>query len=149
MNTRIAAFCALLALLNWHSLTTYERTTSGLVRSEQAPVALALTLAVGLTAWLFWKTWSVVREVLSHGVQVRPARWVESRWAFLGLLPLLAHVEWRSSWIEPDDAVAQKVVSYGHSLSVWVLVFGAAAIVLLQVRARLAEALREAVLRGG
>ena len=149
MNTKIAVFCALLALLNWHSVTTFERTTSGLVRSEQAPVGLALTLAVGLTLWLLWKTWTAIREALSRGVQVRPSRWVTGRGWFFALLPLLFHLERRSSWIESDGAVAQKVVSYGHSLSVWVLVFGAAAIVLLQVHCRLARALREAKLRDG
>ncbi|MBI3885139.1 MAG: hypothetical protein HY302_05350 [Opitutae bacterium] len=132
-----AAYCALLASLNWFRTVEYSRAV-GLKYESHTGAEAALTIAAAVVAYQSWRCLKYARARLESGNRVEPGRWIFSWGVLLFTLPLLYRRTTTSSWKEADGALATATGGYGHTLSGTVFVLAVLGMLLWQIAGRLA-----------
>lgn len=131
-----AAYCALLASLNWFRTVEYSRRV-GMTYQSYVPVGVAWLLSFLTVLYLAWLCIRQAQLKLELGVKVAPGKWIQSPLVILYALPLLWHQQATTSWREMDGTLATMTNGYGQPLSSWVFCYAVVGLLLFQVLVRL------------
>ena len=131
-----AAYALLLCSVNWTYQVKYLRQV-GLTASSWTPAGLALVFSFTVMVVLLVRIVRQVRTALAAGTRIAPARWIDTWFVLVYLLPLLWRNTATSTSIDSDGTTMLVTRGYGHEGAPLVFLFAAASLLLFQVYTRL------------
>ena len=142
-----AAYCAVLATLNWTWSASYSR-KSGITAESVSPAALAFLLSVAVVVYYSVKCVRAARRRLELGQKVPAGRWIRSWGVACYALPLTFYNISTSTYMEGDHSLATITSGYGHpgsGATFWSAIIG---MLLFQIFDRLKFAPNESAAAG-